>query len=146
MTKYEILSIVIASSGFVLGIISIFTSGKALNTNKKMFKRQGVIDLHMAWNGINEIDVNDLVTPDIVNAVNALTLTAALWNHDVIEKYILYQSYWESYSNLYKTLKNCSKLVPATSKKCNELLSKEITRAYVDMEHVDLSKVMRTTI
>ena len=33
----------------------------ANRTNKKMFKRQGVIDLHMAWSDIHDIDENNLI-------------------------------------------------------------------------------------
>ena len=51
----------------------------------------------MSWNNVNDIDVKNLIGPDIVKAVNALSLTASLWNHDVIEKTILYQTYWGSY-------------------------------------------------
>ncbi len=146
MTEYELLSIVIAGLGFVLALISIFTAGKALNTNKNMFKRQGVIDLHMAWNGVNEIDPSNLNTPDIVNAINAMTLTASLWNHDVIEKPILYQSYWDAYKDLYDTISSCASPVPGIHKRCDRLITKEITRAYEDMKNVDLNTVLQTTL
>lgn len=130
MTQYELLSIAIAGLGMIISISSIFIAGKALNTNKRMFRRQGVIDLHMAWDGVNEIDPNSLITPDIVKAVNALTLTASLWNHDVIEKDILYQSCWEPFRDLYDTLNNCKKRVPGMDRRCNDLMTKEISRAY----------------
>lgn len=43
-----------------------------------MFRRQGVIDLHMAWQDIPEIYDKNLIGPDIVEAFNALSLTAVV--------------------------------------------------------------------
>ena len=93
MTNYEILSSTIAGIAIIISLIAVFVAGKANNINKNVFKRQGVIDLHMSWNNVNDIDVKNLIGPDIVKAVNALSLTASLWNHDVIEKTILYQTF-----------------------------------------------------
>lgn len=76
----------------------------------------------MAWQGINDIDENNLIGPDVVKAVNALSLTASLWNHDVIEKSILYQTYWISYKDLYDTLNGINKLVPGHKKTCRRLM------------------------
>src|SRR5688500_12046486 len=50
--------------------------------SKQIAKRQGVIDLYESWNGVNHIDCNNLVGPDVVRAANALALTSSLWNHD----------------------------------------------------------------
>ncbi len=118
------------------------TNAKNANrTNKKMFKRQGIIDLHMAWNDIKEINPDKLITSDIVRAVNALSLTASLWNHDVIEKAVLYQSYWKNYQKLYETLVSLDKKVPGKSETCKELISSDIKKAYESMRNVDLDKV-----
>lgn len=96
MTNYELTSLFTAILALAVSIVAVFLSGRANNTNKNMFRRQGVIDLHMAWLDIKEIDNKCLIGPDIIKAVNALSLTASLWNHDVIEKSILYQTYWAS--------------------------------------------------
>lgn len=146
MTNFELLSIVIASIAAILSFISLYLSGAANRTNKKMFKRQGVIDLHMAWQDIKEIDKNNLIGPDIVKAVNALSLTASLWNHDVIEKSILYQTYWASYRDLYDTLININELIPGHKRTCRSLISNEIIKAYEGMKYADLSTVTQSYI
>ncbi|WP_158974287.1 hypothetical protein [Cellulophaga sp. L1A9] len=146
MTKFELTSIVIASISIGISLLAVFLSGKANNTNKNMFRRQGVIDLHMAWQGINEIDKNKLIGPDIVKAVNALSLTASLWNHDVIEKSILYQTYWNSYRDLYDTLIIINELVPGHKKTCRSLMTNEITKAYEGMKNADLNTVSQTNL
>src|SRR5690606_37394384 len=146
MNKFEILSLVIASLALIISGVAVYLSGKANNTNKNMFRRQGVIDLHIAWQDINDIDENDLIGPDVVKAVNALSLTASLWNHDVIEKSILYQTYWGSYKDLYDKLYNLDELVPGLKKTCKSLMTAEIKKAYKGMDEVDLKTVTQTNI
>lgn len=146
MTKFEIITIILASLSLFISFGAVFLSGRANMTNKKMFKRQGVIDLHMAWQDIKEIDKDNLIGPDIVRAVNALSLTASLWNHDVIEKSILYQTYWTSYQDLYDTLNNIKELVPGHKRTCKSLMTIEITKAYEGMKSADLSTVIQTKI
>ena len=146
MTKFEIVTVILAVVSLLISLIAVYLSGKANNTNKNMFRRQGVIDLHMAWQDISEVDKNNLIAPDIVRAVNALSLTASLWNHDVIEKSILYQTYWNSYRDLYDTLININELVPGHKKTCRSLMTNEITKAYEGMKNADLSTVTQTKL
>lgn len=146
MNKFEMASLFIATLALVISGIAVFLSGKANNTNKNMFRRQGVIDLHMAWQDIKDIEENNLIGPDVVKAVNALSLTASLWNHDVIEKSILYQTYWNSYKDLHDTLISINKLVPGHKKTCRSLITNEITKAYEGMKNIDLSTVTQTKL
>ncbi|MBI5214682.1 MAG: hypothetical protein HY960_02910 [Ignavibacteriae bacterium] len=149
MSTADFISAVSAGAAIISLIfssIALIMAGKSYNTNKKMFKRQGVIDLFMAWSGVNEIQISNLITPDVVKAVNALALTATLWNHDIIEKEILYQTYWIPYKDIYDTLQSSSKLVPGINRKCRDLLTSEIIRAYQDMQNMDINKVTQSTI
>ena len=142
----EIASIIIAGLSMIISLVAAYFAGRANSINKNIFKRQGVIDLHMAWQGINDIDPDNLIGPDVVKAVNALSLTASLWNHDVIEKSILYQTYWGSSKDLYDKLYNLDVLVPGLKKTCKSLLTAEIKKAYKGMDEVDLKTVTQTNI
>lgn len=146
MTEFEVYSLIIATFSFLISIGAIYLSGRANSLNKNMFKRQGVIDLHMAWTDIREIDKNNPIGPDIIRAVNAMSLTASLWNHDVIEKSILYQTYWSSYKDLYDTLINLNELIPGHKRTCRSLITSEITKAYEGMKNVDLATVTQTNL
>lgn len=146
MIEFEKYSLIIATFSLIISIGAIYLSGRANSINKNIFKRQGVIDLHMAWQDIREIDKNNLVGPDIVRAVNALSLTASLWNHDVIEKAILYQTYWISYRDLYDTLNSINELVPGHKRTCKSLMTNEIIKAYEGMKNADLLTVTTTKI
>jgi hypothetical protein len=142
----EIASIIIAGLSMIISLVAAYFAVRANSINKNIFKRQGVIDLHMAWQGINDIDPDNLIGPDVVKAVNALSLTASLWNHDVIEKSILYQTYWGSYKDLYDKLYNLDVLVPGLKKTCKSLMTAEIKKAYKGMDEVDLKTVTQTNI
>lgn len=142
----ELASIIIAGLSFVVSLGAAFLAGRANSLNKNIFKRQGVIDLHMAWQDVNDIDTDNLIGPDVVKAVNAISLTASLWNHDVIEKSILYQTYWGSYKDIYDKLVNLDKLVPGHKKTCRSLITAEIKKAYKGMDETDLKTVIQTNI
>jgi len=146
MTNFEIGSIVIAGLSMLISVIAIFMAGKASNLNKGMFKRQGVIELHMAWQNVNDIDPKNLIGPDVIRAVNAMSLTASLWNHDVIEKSILYQTYWNSFRDLYDKLITLDILVPGHKKTCRSLITNEIKKAYKGMDETDLNTVTQTNL
>ena len=144
MNAYEKATVGIAILSILISMIAIFLAGRAQKINEKMFKRQGVIDLFMAWQGVNEIDKNDLVGPDIIKAANAMMLTASLWNHDIIEKSILYQSYWADYKTLYDQISSIDELIPGHKKTCKNLITKEMEKAYRGMETIDLNEVIQT--
>jgi len=115
---------------------------------KEMFRRQNVIDLHLAWRGVNEINPNEIITPDVILAVNALDLTASIWNHDIVKKDIILQSYWRSYSELYETIYNCNELMPGLKKTCRELIreSPAISTAYESMKKIVNSQTITTNL
>lgn len=136
----------IAFAALVTSIFALVVAGRANNINISVAKRQGVIDLHFAWRDVNELDVNALIGPDVARAVRALDLTSSLWNHDVIERLILYQSYWASYQHLYETLKVCQSNVPGYDRKACQFITPEIDRAYDGMKSYALSNVKQTKV
>lgn len=146
MSKYEILSVALSGLSFFASFTAVFLAGLSLKTNKKMFRRQGVIDLHMAWQGISEIDPSNPVVPDVVKAVNALNLTSALWHHDVLEKVILYQSYWRPFKELYDTIFKIES--PLSGKRHNgrDLLTADIRKAYNDMDNFELNNITQSRV
>ncbi len=146
MTKFETLSVVLASIAVVISFAAVFVAGRANSLNKNMFRRQGVIDLHMAWQGINHIDKDNLIGPDITRAVSALALTSSLWNHDIIDKNILYQTYWTPYKELYEEINSIDLLVPGHKRTCKSLITSEVQKAYEGMKNADLNKVAQTKL
>mgnify|MGYP003655906487 CR=1 FL=1 len=146
MEEFEVYTLIIAGFSLLVSIGAIYLSAMSRNLNKNMFKRQGVIDLHMAWMDIREIDKDKLITPDIIKAINTMSLTASLWNHDIIEKNILYETYWNSYRDLYDTLYNINELIPGKKATCRSLITTEISKAYEGMKNANLSTITQTYI
>lgn len=130
----------------ILSIVSLFLAGYACNINIKMFKRQGVINLHEAWKGVNEIDKDNIITDDVVKANNALSLTASLWNHDIIEKAILYEQYWPAYQQLYEQLDSIKTVVPKTNRSGQSYITSVMKKVYKEMEKMETSQVKGTRL
>ena len=113
---------------------------------ERIAKRAGVIELHQAWHGVNRFDPDRPVYPDAINAANALDLTASLWNHDVLEREILFQSYWKWFREFYRVLSKCELVIPRDGRRICDMLSPAVTLAYKQMEDMELKGVKQTTI
>jgi hypothetical protein len=135
--------------GLVMAIISLVVSlisnSRSNTLQRTMFKKGNVIDLALAWKGVNTIDPQQLITPDVVNAVNALDLTASMWNHDILEKEILMQSYWPTFRDLYDALYTCNQMPPGIKKTCRDCITADMTRAYEEMKQRQIEGVKQTT-
>jgi hypothetical protein len=149
MTTSDTIAAVAAGAALmslILSSIALLMSGRAQSTTKNIARRQGVIELYKAWEGVNDIDPTKPITPDIVKAANATSLTASLWNHDVIEKQILLQSYWPAYKDIYDSLSKMDGLIPGKKVSGRSLLSSEITKVYEEMKKMELDSVRQTRI
>jgi hypothetical protein len=146
MTQYEMLSFVVSIVAAAISIVSLLVAIRSNVLNKKMFRRDKVIDLHTAWDGVNGIDRDNLVGPDVIKGANALALTASIWLHDIMEKAILHQTYWEPYKNLFDEMDALTALIPGTRRTGKSMLTSEIRRTYKEMEAFDLNKVSRTRL
>lgn len=113
---------------------------------ERIAKREGVIDLHLAWRGVNRFNPAEPIFPDAINAANALDLTASLWNHDVLEKELLFQSYWKWFKEFHRVLSNCDIVMPADGRRISDLISPSVTLAYKQMETWELRNVQQTTM
>lgn len=97
-----------------------------------------VFNLHKSWEGVNEIDCDRLIGPDVTNAVRAMTITASSWLNGLVEKKIIFENHFEDFELLYDELMRCGKIVPGFEKrnqKCRDFISEEMTRAYEQMKN-----------
>lgn len=142
MDTSDVLSIIALVISFGTAIVIAFTN----IINKKMFKREQVIDLFKSWSEVSDIDSDELITPDVLKAANALALTSTIWNHDIIEKTIIFQTYWEPFRDLYDKLYSITKCPPGLNKTCKSMISADITKAYKAMEAHQLKKIKQTNV
>lgn len=112
----------------------------SLKLNEQVFKRQHVLDLHMAWHGFRRLDPARFDDPnyvvDIVTAGNLLGLTSTLWNHDVVEKAIIEQNYWTEFDNIYQTLASRKTTIPKLGKSGLDFLTDDIQLAHSQMQQL----------
>ena len=97
-----------------------------------------VFNLHKSWEGINEIDCDRLIGPDVTNAVRAMTITSSSWLNGLVEKKIIFENHFEDFELLYAELMRCDKIVPGfekRSQKCRDFISTEMTLAYNQMKN-----------
>lgn len=129
----SVVSAAAAVASAVIAAAAVSRSRAAQQVGERMFRRQGVIDLHLAWQGVNRIDPDQPITGDVVKAVSVLELTAAIWNHDIVERSIIYQSYWESFRELVETLAGSHSPVPQMDRRCRDFITLPVQRAYDEM-------------
>jgi hypothetical protein len=130
----------------VVAAVALAASIYAIVVSKRTARRTGVIELHRAWADVNELEPSNLIGPDVRTAVNALDLTASLWNHDVIDKNILFQSYWQSFKDTFEILSNTDRVVPGYRRTARECLTPSIRKAYQDMQKWELKLVRQTRL
>lgn len=146
MTGFEILSVSISGFAVLVSLGSMFVAGRASSSNVKMLKRAGVIELYAAWQGVSSVNRTAPVTVDAVKAANAIALTASLWNHDVIEKAVLHQMYWEPYRDIYDSLYSIVEVLPGHTKTGKAMITSDMSKAYRDMDAFGSQSVITTVV
>lgn len=153
MTKYETLSIALSGLAALCSFVALFLAWKANNinsraiiTNVRIAQRQNAVDLSKAWENTDRIlnDGSAPIVPNVVRVVNALSETAAAWNHDIIDKVIIHQLYWHSFKDSYEAMYHNDRLIVELAKRYKDLITPDIQKAYQDMHQFDLNSVTQT--
>lgn len=126
------LSLTFAALFFFISLYAV----KSNSTQEQSSTDNHLFDLQKAWEGVNEIDCEELITPDVVKASSVMELTATTWNNDIINKSILLKSYFRDFEILFLEMDKCEKKVPGYKKerKCSEFISENMRTAYVQMK------------
>ena len=92
--------------------------------------------LHDAWEGVNEIDCEKLIGPDVSNAARAMTITASSWLNGLVDKKVILENHFDDFELLYLELSKCDRVVPGFERrglKCPSFISDEMKKAYSEM-------------
>ena len=146
-----------AMTGCIIAVASFWNSQKALESARKttersltldreISRRQQVLLLYDVWKPVRGIDCNNLIGPHVVTAVNALTLTATAWNHDIIDRTILIQTYWPSFEQVFEQLWQCAETAPGQKRACQDLLSRQVQIANSQMRDKALALVQQSSL
>jgi hypothetical protein len=141
-----IVSAVAAILAAVIALLALRNSNHANAIAERIAKRAGVIELHQAWQNVNRFDPKNPLFSDAIRAVNALELTASLWNHDVLEKEILFQSYWKWFKEFYNVLSACQLIIPKDGRRVCDMIAPSVSLTYRQMEDRELHSIPQTSI
>ena len=133
--KIMIVFLVLTFIALIVLVVAYFFRGK---NNRDNDRSEHVFKLHDSWNGINEIDCESLIGPDVTNAVRAMTITASSWFNKLVDREIIIQNHFEDFETLYSELISCNKVVPGFERKglkCKDFISKEMEKAYSEMKN-----------
>lgn len=95
-----------------------------------------IFSLHTSWNGVNEVDPERIVGPDVTNGVRAMAITARSWEEKLVPKDIIIESHFDDFDILYRALVDCHKIVPGFEKpktKCSDLITPSMRKAHKQM-------------
>jgi hypothetical protein len=111
---------------------------KTIEVSESIAKRQHVIGLYEKWQGTEmlspaRLDESAYAT-QIVNVVNLLGLTAALWKYEVVERRIIAQNYWEPFDSLYNVLAGRETEIESVKKSGTALLTPDIRLTHSQMK------------
>ncbi|MDE2797713.1 MAG: hypothetical protein OXI94_03490 [Gemmatimonadota bacterium] len=126
--------------GVIGAAVSAYFAYKSHKNARKANEAAQVVELHVAWAGVRNINPQKPIGPDVVKAINTLELTASFWNRDLVDKDIILDSCWTAFRSLYENLNDCTKKVPGLDRTGRELLqeSQTIEAAYESMKTASL--------
>lgn len=118
-------------------------SERANEIQLEIAKRNGVIELHHAWEGVETIRLPDYNVYSVTKALNALSLTSSLINHDVMKIEIIYDQYWLSFKELYLTIQKIKEPHPELSFIPAQRITPDIQKAFKKLERIEIIKSKR---
>lgn len=145
-TVTGIVSAIIAAFAAFFAYRMLKLNERVIEQSANISRRQGVIDLHHTWSDIKKIEFDKSTRESIAKAKGALSLTATLWLHDIIEKEILRQNYWESFDALFQIFNNYDQVIEGFNRTGKQMLTNEIKRAHNEMNAMTISQANTSTI
>lgn len=118
-------------------------SERANEIQLEIAKRNGVIELHHAWDGVETIRLPDYNIYSVTKALNALSLTSSLINHDVMKIEIIYDQYWLSFKELYLTIQEIKEPNLELSFIPSQRITSDIQKAFQKLERINIIKSKR---
>jgi len=127
----------------VFGAFAIFVLTYIIGAGQKKHSdnssgHEHVFKLHESWEGVNEIDCDQLIGPDVTKATRSMTITASSWLNGLVDKAVIIQNHFDDYETLILEMEKCEKVVPGYEKKnlrCKDFVSDEMRTTYLQMKN-----------
>jgi hypothetical protein len=133
--KVSLLEAVASSISALFALVALFLSAVTVSLTKRTFLRQSAFNLDEVWPTVRLIDPAHPSTDDVIKASRALSLTAACWNYEVVDKNIIHLLRYETFSEVYESLSGCTAEIPGLKGRTGaSLLTADIRSAYSEMK------------
>lgn len=119
-------------SALIVGLIAWLRRGGSHESEEAALSR-----LEQQWKGVNYIDCEELVGPDVANAANALQITATYWRNGFVSRPLLFDLYGDTFIELFDQIDSCDKQVPGYNKpmkRCKDFLPPFVRTAYKEIK------------
>lgn len=116
---------------FIVNILLFIVNVYLAKTTKESSQKQHIISLYNVWSKVrdfNEESNND----DIIIALNALQLTATIWNHNVVKRAVIFESYFGTFLYFYNKFSSGKYTYSDGSKIANDI-NEDVVKAYKSM-------------
>ena len=90
-----------------------------------------------SWRGVNYIDCDKLIGPDVAKASDALRMTAMYWRNGFLSKKLIFDQHGSEFIELFDQIDQCPKQVPGYSKPvkfCKDFLSNIVRSTYKEIK------------
>jgi hypothetical protein len=124
--------LVLTFLALVVGVIAWLKKGASANGHETALHH-----LEDAWKGVNYIDCDKLIGPDVAKAGHALDQTATYWRNRYIDRSVLSTRYGRDFIELFEQIDNCKKQVPGYNKPkkmCADFLSAQVRTTYQELK------------
>lgn len=128
-TIYSAIGVSVAAIAALIGLILSYlihrnqqSLAKKLHESQQLLtQRQLLVPLWGYISGLNEIDPQSPITPDVVKAINTLELVALCCEGAMIDEKVIKRTFSYGFISLYQQIESCNK-IPGLNKTGKELL------------------------
>lgn len=116
----------------IAGVVAWLRKGKGHESEEAALHR-----LEQTWKGVNYIDCENLIGPDVNNASNALEMTSIYWRNGFISRRLIVEKYKQGFCELFEQIDSCDKQVPGYNKPkkyCRDFISPLTRVTYLEMK------------
>ena len=121
MPLYEVLSIVTAAGSALAAGVAVWVSYKVHRSETLLAQRQLLLPLWQYISGLNEINSEKPITPDVIKSVNTLELVALCCEGQMIDPKVVKRTFSDVFITQFDQINRCGTL-PGMTKNGNDIL------------------------
>lgn len=134
---FEILTSLFTAFAFICLVGTFLINNETAKKQIIMLRNKQLFDVYNLWKGVSECDCSSTSAIDkdpknFIDVVNCLTISAALWNFEIIEKKIFKSCISNLFVSNFEAI-DVDTIVSWSNKKCKDYLTIEMRDVYQDL-------------